>query len=106
MSTYTFFVLQPYTFLAHNIHIVDINNSEYNKIKMVEKGTKNGVRYRCENSNLTINHQNIVHPRSRKKHSSQKENPLIKSHKNQWKTLNDTLSIMHNITTKYFLLFS
>ena len=30
MSTYTFFVLQPYAFLAHNIHIIDINNSEYN----------------------------------------------------------------------------
>ena len=27
MSIYTFFVLQPYAFLAHNIHI---NNSEYN----------------------------------------------------------------------------
>ena len=25
-----FFVLQPYAFLAHNIHITDINNSEYN----------------------------------------------------------------------------
>ena len=34
MSIYTFFVLQPYAFLAHNIHITDINNSEYNmKIK-------------------------------------------------------------------------
>ena len=33
MSTYTFFVLQPYAFLAHNIHIIDINNSEYNNIK-------------------------------------------------------------------------
>ena len=31
MSTYTFFVLQPYAFLAHNIHIIDINNSEYNR---------------------------------------------------------------------------
>ena len=30
MSIYTFFVLQPYAFLAHNIHITDINNSEYN----------------------------------------------------------------------------
>ena len=33
MSIYTFFVLQPYAFLAHNIHIIDINNSEYNKVK-------------------------------------------------------------------------
>ena len=31
MSIYTFFVLQPYAFLAHNIHIIDINNSEYNR---------------------------------------------------------------------------
>ena len=30
MGIYTFFVLQPYAFLAHNIHITDINNSEYN----------------------------------------------------------------------------
>ena len=30
MSIYTFFVLQPYAFVAHNIHITDINNSEYN----------------------------------------------------------------------------
>ena len=32
MSIYTFFVLQPYAFLAHNIHITDINNSEYNSV--------------------------------------------------------------------------
>ena len=31
MSIYTFFVLQPYAFLAHNIHITDINNPEYNR---------------------------------------------------------------------------
>ena len=39
MSIYTFFVLQPYTFLAHNIHIIDINNSEYNSIK------QGGIKY-------------------------------------------------------------